>query len=355
MQWFYPRYIEKNERENFYQEKFEYNKNVFRWVVILLSLSEITYFFTDCQIFGRFAYETVIPRFIVLVPLAIFLVYEKIHKRYFGNIVFSYMLMHICMWCTIWSIWFLPNRDFSREGFLAMQFGFLALGISSPYYLSTLLHALMFANLFVSNTFIHYEHFDMILTLGLPIFAGITLLLKVLENNYIDHYIDEKKLVELSFHDQLTGVYSRNILDKILLPGTMQLDFASAKRVWVLLFDIDYFKQVNDNYGHETGDKVLVMVSGIINENIKDTDYCLRWGGEEFVVFLQDASKESAADIAENVRIAVSESRKLDCAITISCGIAQYLGNDYHQAINDADKALYRAKENGRNRIEMKG
>ena len=348
--WFFPSKLGRDQWQSFYQTKYEYHQKAFRWIIILICLAETSYFVSDCQTFGYIEWKMLIPRLAILLPLAAFLIFNKHHKHYLWNIIFGYLLMHACMWCTIWAIYYLPDRTFAREGFIVMHFGFLALGLAAPYYLSTLLHAIIFLNIILSNPFNHYEYYDMMLSLCVPVYIGVVLLQKILENNYIDHYIDHKKLEELSIHDQLTGAYNRNILGSILTVGTTQLSLESPENTWFLLMDVDFFKKVNDTYGHESGDQVLTMISKQIQENIRVEDYNLRWGGEEFVIILQDVTMASAISTAERIRSAI-ECNASRPAVTVSIGVSHYNGQDYHQAINDADKAMYEAKHQGRNRV----
>ncbi|MBQ3794134.1 MAG: GGDEF domain-containing protein [Lachnospiraceae bacterium] len=348
---FFPAAIEKNERKQFFQDKFDYYEDVFRWVVILICLAEVSYFVTDCQIFGRMAWEVLFPRCFVLLPMGLYLLYNHFRHDYLGNTIIGYLVMHASMWCTIWTIYYLPNRDFSREGFIVMHFGFLSLGLAAPMYLHTILHSILLLDIVVSNLFIHYEHFSMMITLGLPIYVGILLLLKILENAYVDHYLSNKKLEAMSTTDQLTQAYNRHILDGILESGTSKLKFKSTDSIWFLLIDVDFFKKINDNYGHEAGDRILIAISSKIRENIRENDLCLRWGGEEFVVILQNAAKEEAMQIGERIRNSISGSASISPKVTISVGVSKYLGADYHQAINDADKAMYYAKNHGRNQV----
>ena len=350
MKWFFPTKLDTSKWQDFYQTKYQYHAKAFRWIVILMCLAEVSYFVSDCQTFGYINWKMLLPRTAILVPLILFLFFNKYHKGYIANIFFGYFLMHACMWCTIWAIYYLENRDYAREGFIVMHFGFLALGLAAPYYLSSILHAFIFLNIIVSNQFIHYEQYEMMLSLAVPLYLGIILFQKILENNYVDHYIDHKKLEALSTHDQLTQAYNRNILADLLIPGTTQLRKEFSQDTWFLLLDVDFFKKVNDTYGHEAGDIILTTIADCIHASIRKNDFCLRWGGEEFVIILQNITRMEAITIAERIRASIEQSDTTP-AVTISVGVSQYQGADYHQAINDADAAMYKAKHSGRNRV----
>ena len=122
----------------------------------------------------------------------------------------------------------------------------------------------------------------------------------------------------------------------------------------IILIDIDYFKKINDNYGHLTGDYALQKISSIMQQSIRLTDIIGRWGGEEFIIISQNTDEDGAYKLAEKIRLKVEETSFKDIDnLTISIGIAQIHPNqntDY--LINKADEALYRAKNNGRNRVE---
>ena len=153
----------------------------------------------------------------------------------------------------------------------------------------------------------------------------------------------------LSLHDPLTGLPNRRMIDI-----TLDSQIARVNRYGTLfsliIMDIDHFKQYNDNFGHDEGDRVLIALSSYLKENIRDTDLAARFGGEEFIIIISELGLEDTYKIAE---------RHLDLihqhiGITVSMGIAEYKKNSSSvDLIKSADEALYCAKEKGRNRIEM--
>ena len=152
--------------------------------------------------------------------------------------------------------------------------------------------------------------------------------------------------------DALTGFYNRRQLEE-----RIKQEASSAKRqkrsLCAIMTDIDYFKKVNDTYGHAAGDLVLKTVSREIKNQLRDYDVAGRYGGEEFVILLPFTKIEEAKMVAERLRKAV-ESKKIELAgkqhinVTISLGVAEYKEKDF---IENADKALYKAKESGRNKV----
>ncbi len=158
-------------------------------------------------------------------------------------------------------------------------------------------------------------------------------------------------------HDELTGLLSRRLLMELALRR-----FEEARRADVptslLLLDLDFFKQVNDQHGHQCGDAVLRETGRRIQETIRLGDLAGRYGGEEFMVLLPRCDQATAAEAAERLRAALAEPMQFDeltLNMTASIGVAT-LGTetlDLTDWIARADRALYRAKDGGRNRVEI--
>ncbi|MDC7300540.1 GGDEF domain-containing protein [Agathobacter ruminis] len=343
--------IDRALREDFYQSKFDYFRTVSFYSAILTVLMQTTYFVTDCQIFGHFAYKTVIPRFSVIVPILFLLIVNKHIKSYKVGAILYYLFPHIAMWATIWTIVYLPNRDFAREGFIIMHFAFLAVGMAMPIKYHLVAHGLLFANIILSNLWIHYATFDMMLTLAAPLFIGCVLMLYINEKAYQDHYLMLRDVAHNSITDQLTGAYNRKILTRILNQDHPTLKHDFSDDIVVLMLDLDKFKNVNDTYGHEAGDHILQLLCDTISKTVKETDYIIRWGGEEFVVFLMGYTLEQGRATAEEIRSRVSKVETGIEPITVSIGVCQYHGEDYHETIRRVDHALYYAKDHGRNQV----
>ena len=162
----------------------------------------------------------------------------------------------------------------------------------------------------------------------------------------------EKRLEKLATMDSLTGIYNRYKID-----NEINRHIARYKRYGevfsILMFDIDFFKKINDKYGHDVGDKVLSKLSELVRKNIRTTDIAGRWGGEEFVVLLENTKLDEAYNIAEKIRELV-ESYMIDNKynITISIGVVEYRkGESREDLVKRADEALYLAKERGRNQV----
>ncbi len=153
----------------------------------------------------------------------------------------------------------------------------------------------------------------------------------------------------LSLRDPLTGLANRRLMDVVL-----DESFAKAKRfnktLSIMLLDVDHFKDYNDTQGHTAGDKMLVAIANILQEEVREIDLVVRYGGEEFLILLPNTNPSSANEIAERIRQVISAKT----VVTVSLGISSCNGNiKQEELIKLADNALYRAKEHGRNRVEV--
>lgn len=156
-----------------------------------------------------------------------------------------------------------------------------------------------------------------------------------------------------SIRDSLTNLYN-HVYTYQALEKEIETARIYNKHLCVMMLDIDHFKRVNDQYGHQTGDKVLAAISEIIRSNVRNTDIVGRYGGEEFMIILPGANIGEAAAIAERIRKNIEEYRmeEKDFKVTISVGLTQYSGQDTEMIISRADQLLYKVKESGRNRVE---
>jgi two-component system cell cycle response regulator len=172
------------------------------------------------------------------------------------------------------------------------------------------------------------------------------------------------QLAELAFRDPLTGLYNRrHFLEHA--KGSVSYAARTRESVAMLFFDLDFFKRVNDQYGHNFGDEVLRDFSAVLKLHVRGCDIACRYGGEEFIVFLSNTRRDGAVAVAERIRDYLRTSKfpnKSDFTYTVSVGIACRIPPLGAQAIdtigalvNDSDSAVYRAKENGRDRIEVFG
>jgi diguanylate cyclase len=164
-----------------------------------------------------------------------------------------------------------------------------------------------------------------------------------------------KNQTNLAQIDELTKLSNRRHLTEAA-PGVFREALESGRPLSAIAFDIDHFKKINDAWGHNNGDKVLVLCSGIIKKMARSTDLTVRMGGEEFLLLCANLNLEMAVKVAERVRHNISTTyitvRGNAVPVTISGGVAEYVkGEDLTSLIGRADKALYQAKLSGRNRV----
>lgn len=164
----------------------------------------------------------------------------------------------------------------------------------------------------------------------------------------------ERSLLKSATQDKLTGLNNRNHGEELLREAYI---YASAKSTGLnlIMCDIDYFKKINDNYGHPTGDEVLKEVAEILRKSVRGSDAVIRWGGEEFMVLLKDCTQASAVELAERIRTRVEHHQQATVGqVTISLGLATLENKEtLKQLISRCDEALYDAKHAGRNRLSI--
>lgn len=168
----------------------------------------------------------------------------------------------------------------------------------------------------------------------------------------VQNITDKKNIELLSITDSLTGLYNRYKLESVLSSESSrceryQSDFS------VIILDIDFFKKINDTYGHLVGDDVLIHLARLLKENTRITDVTSRWGGEEFLIVACNTNLHEAFIFAEKLRIVIENYNFPSIGkMTISCGVAQYINKEtISELVSRADVALYQAKKAGRNKV----
>ncbi len=165
----------------------------------------------------------------------------------------------------------------------------------------------------------------------------------------------QSRLSKLAMTDPLTGLYNRrHIIDVANYEATQQ--GRNSSQLSFIIADIDHFKRINDTYGHETGDAMLVAVSQAIRSSVREQDSVSRWGGEEFLIVLPDTGLENAVLVANRIREKIAainiavEKKTITASVTL--GVSSYHpGESISKAIARADELLYKGKDAGRNRV----
>lgn len=180
-----------------------------------------------------------------------------------------------------------------------------------------------------------------------------TLLILVLINITINYY--QRRLEQMATTDALTGLHNRQSFE-LLIQQVINDNRRTNQPFAVILADVDLFKQVNDEHGHLTGDRVIKEIAATLQAGLRESDITCRWGGEEFLVIIKGCTLEHAAIVAENLRAAVASTfhQRTDGlnGITISLGVADFREDDVlDNLLARADLALYAAKNSGRNKV----
>ena len=178
---------------------------------------------------------------------------------------------------------------------------------------------------------------------------------------FLNRLLDEnsrKYLNQMAHTDVLTGLHNRRYFDQLSI---QYMDFAKEHGypLYLILFDVDHFKKINDGYGHDVGDQILKSIADICSQNTRQQDVLARLGGEEFIMLLPNTSEQEAYMIAQRIRRCIAEHPffihdQLVLTATVSIGVAKFLPeHDLRSLTKCADMALYTAKHQGRNCVVM--
>lgn len=226
------------------------------------------------------------------------------------------------------------NKDIFLNSRFIPEFGWYLIVVQENDEVETRLQNTLFMNLIVSFV--------------------ISIIIILLVNLIIANY--QRKLEAMATTDKLTGAANRHMFDVLFKQAHAQSK-QSGSKLSAIMFDLDYFKQVNDIYGHPTGDVVLKKLTQTIRAMLRESDLIFRWGGEEFFLILPETDLKRAYEMAEKIREKVASLDIVfagkSISITISLGVACITSDDSsNDLVEHADTALYVAKNNGRDRTE---
>ena len=182
--------------------------------------------------------------------------------------------------------------------------------------------------------------------------------LVVLMSAHISLALENNRLYEISVLDGLTNIYNRRYLEQRMIEE-VAYSRRYNKSLSILLLDIDFFKRLNDTYGHQAGDYVLKMVSKTLSQALREYDVVARYGGEEFAIILPTTPKPEGAMIAERLRLSICDQafrfkdQTIKCSISLGVACFPEDGLKPEELIAAADSALYCSKESGRNRVSL--
>lgn len=193
---------------------------------------------------------------------------------------------------------------------------------------------------------------------AIPIFDKNNNVTQIIESHRdISHHLEtETALKELAATDKLTQTYNRVKFDEILEKSFI-LSKESKEFFGLIMLDIDHFKNINDNYGHNIGDNILIELSALVKKHIRKDDILVRWGGEEFIIFIPNSTNNILKNISENLRYKIENYNFKDLKgskLTSSFGATLLRDDDTIESlINRVDTALYDSKHNGRNKVTI--
>ena len=290
----------------------------------------------------------------VLINVIVFIFFSTVSENLIFRLIGMSMITSIiCCFCGIELINNVSKNE-RRTYWLAAIFFFVnCVGLFSRALLT---------NIYSQITFIYDPDLiqSIFVTVNMLCFVGWSLCFIILNSERLQEDLlkAQIELEKLATTDYLTGINNNRHFFEM-----SEDEINRARRfehpLSVIMFDIDHFKKVNDNYGHAIGDKVLTKVADICRNNLRSVDVLGRLGGEEFGILLPNTSKENALTVAESLREKI-ESIKIEnledgFRITASFGVSELIDQDKQikPALIRADEALYKAKENGRNSVSL--
>ena len=251
---------------------------------------------------------------------------------------------------------FFKNTDIEKKLQTKENFSFVK-NMGGKYYLAQFLSIKNINNKHVAYmiSMSYPEQYRNIFNKYFSIFILVIFIITISIISSLIYIKDKNKLKILSNTDYLTKIFNRVRFMEIASYELNRVE-RSSSTFTVIIFDIDFFKKINDNYGHNIGDTVLIELCNLVSKNLRKTDIFARWGGEEFICLLPDTNIRGAYILSESLRKKV-ESFKFSHIekITISLGLYQMKKTDtfIEDIIDKADKALYLSKNSGRNKTSI--
>jgi diguanylate cyclase (GGDEF)-like protein len=307
-----------------------------------------------------------LPLLAILFLILIVLLWRHIiHLRTFELIIYALVLAYaLCEFVSIVISIILTNGSFSPNFTLWLPFVYIlsflilttnqALLLSALFFLATLIFGVASYMRFLLNG-LAFPNISLLVQVYFASVFYITVLYLVarLKEGYISERAIADDMSKLAMTDSLTQVDNRRLLTQLI-----QEEVSRAERhnlpLTILLFDLDYFKRINDSFGHNTGDGVLQEVAQQLRQNIRTSDPFGRWGGDEFLCLATNTDREKAVELAERLRDTLQQYHfsKVD-KVTASFGVTtHHKGDSPETLIRRADLGLYKAKAGGRNRVE---
>lgn len=267
---------------------------------------------------------------VITLDLLLFLKFPKIN---FFNLILEFLLSLFIL-VPLFAIQKYKNNKF----YLSLNIGFYLLFLS--YFVDA-----------IDQIFIHSVFYTVLLEKFTLVSAAIFV--------YIGSKQWMQSFEELALTDYLTQIPNRRLISQMV-----NAEISKCKKedrlLSLAIIDIDYFKKINDEHGHNVGDKILKSFAKFLSVSINKNYNIGRWGGEEFIVLMKETKIDQAKAIMDDLRIRISKEifhhhGEINQSFTVSIGLSQWHdeGNDFESLLIKADKALYRAKKSGRNKVEL--
>lgn len=348
----------KDEEKNYQFNLWQYTNSA-KQIQYILSLTGSLYIIMgiiNLYVFTADIYQIVIFLQIFLIPSYIFLVaflaYKKIEFQILETLLFLAPVFAASLHCFI----FMQLDHFSTYQTELYLMIFWTLTISGLRFQKAIVVSMIILIIgeWYPYTFYKDQQTQFILHtmwMFVSLFFGI-LGGAIFHKSKKDTFIKELELQSLAEIDKLTGLYNRVKLDYVL-PQELNRAQRYSDSVGILILDIDFFKKVNDTYGHLVGDQVLINVAKTLKYNLRTSDYLFRWGGEEFLIICLNITQTDLLNLANKIRIKIAQEHFKDVGnVTISIGATLNNSVDTIESIlSRADDALYEAKNTGRDKV----
>lgn len=336
----------------------------------ILNLAGLSGFlaFLQASLFDSLFHHNYYVGFVSAVLALLFLVIYYLTRRLGYHAWPMYAALSLSLFVAVPLLWWQNNGIFGSipywivflggvisvllEGWKRLLFLFLAVAVL------VVLTSLDYLHITDSKPF--YNHFNLLVDLVTQIIVVLILSSVLISVLVLEYTYEQRRVQELANIDYVSGLYTRRyILDQCDREIKKCMRYRTPFSL--LICDVDDFKQINDNYGHDAGDFTIQHIAQIFWNHIRATDVAARWGGEEFLILFPETDMQTARQIAERLHHAVQEEpcmyKGKDISFTISFGISSYkdpLGQTpIEQCIKVADGALYESKKGGKNRITV--
>ena len=290
--------------------------------------------------------------FLIVVPLLLTISFLAYKKRFY-SLVMSLLAFFpiVSISCHVYIASKLSNNTpFLTEGYLGVFWIFVISGMTYRYALisaslsSTIL--LVTGFYFIKQPDAYTIHvFWVFCSFSFGILGGF-----IFDRTRKEIFLSQQELHKLAITDELTGVFNRNKFNHVFAQEIAR-DHRYRTTLGLLLIDIDHFKNINDSFGHEVGDRVLCKIAQLLSSAIRETDTLVRWGGEEFIVIALDMDEEMLRNFCDKLRQKIEDGEyPVVGKVTVSIGATLLAQEDCQNTmLARADQALYAAKEKGRN------